>query len=77
MSLAPPLHTEVYSTLDALMQAVNAYAKDHGYAITKRRTGSGKTGISQAVLFCDRGRQYQERIPLEFKQRSTGTGQTL
>ena len=76
MSLASPSQTEQYSSLDDLMHAVNTHAKAQGYAVTKRRTRSGKNGINQAVLCCDRGRQYQSRIPLEFKQRSTGTRQT-
>jgi hypothetical protein len=58
---APPKGT-YYDDPDVGFAVVNAFARDHGYALTKRRSKRTKKGILKTIrLCCDRGRKFDTR----------------
>lgn len=71
--LNPPPPGE-YTSLEALMQAVNQHAKSEGYAVVKRRSKKNASGVTSKVyLNCDRGRVYRTEVAPGDRKRWTGT----
>jgi hypothetical protein len=58
-----------YSTLNALLLAVNDFAEDQGYEVIKKSTKKIKKGVlNKAVLRCDKGRDFK---PQKYERRET------
>jgi hypothetical protein len=74
---APPEGTH-YNTPELAIAAVNAFAREHGYALSTRYSKRIKQGVLKTIwLCCDRGRQYdtrwQENHPTTTQETSTTT----
>ena len=67
-----PLQTSAeadYSTLDALVEAVQNHAFTEGFAIVKARSKPNSSGnVIKAVLLCDRGGQPRRRPKAQAKR---------
>jgi hypothetical protein len=51
-----------YDTPELAIAALNAFAREHGYALTTRRSKRTKKGVLKTIrLCCDRGRKYDTR----------------
>jgi len=56
MDLSPPLNGLSADSLDSLVLEAQAYAKQHGYAVVKKRLKASKRKeVRKAWLRCDRG----------------------
>jgi phosphoribosyl-AMP cyclohydrolase len=70
-----PLLANYYATLDQLEEALQEYAQETGFAVSRRRSkkftsGQKKGEIQKADLYCDRGR-LRESIPKSRKSSTT------
>ena len=60
--MEPPPEGTHYASPDLGIAAINAFARDHGYGLTTRRSKRTKTGVKKTIwLCCDRGREYDTR----------------
>ena len=60
--MEPPPEGTHYDTPELGISAVNAFARDHGYGLTTRRSKRTKKGVLKTIwLCCDRGREYDTR----------------
>ncbi|KAK9350076.1 hypothetical protein V1523DRAFT_436653 [Lipomyces doorenjongii] len=70
LSMPPPPET-VYLDVDTAKKSIQAWARNHGYAIRTQRSEARKNGkISKVFLQCDRGGQYTSRHHDESAARS-------
>jgi hypothetical protein len=73
MSLAPPTPGMLFTTIEMLVDAVNAHAKPQGYAVVKGIVKRKKELVHKAYLRCDKGGKYKEEGS---GKRHTGTRMT-
>lgn len=61
--LPPRLEEEVFDSPDAVIEFINNFAQNHGYAVSKRRSKRAKNGhIKTVFVKCSRGGEYQDRV---------------
>ncbi|KAJ5796864.1 uncharacterized protein N7518_005404 [Penicillium psychrosexuale] len=76
ITMALPPTDRTYATSDEAKDAINDFARPHGYAVTIRRSKTTKRGVKKTVrLICDRGRRPDacEHRPQPKKRINTNT----
>ncbi|KAJ5855723.1 uncharacterized protein N7529_009667 [Penicillium soppii] len=57
----PPL-TDTYNSPEEGIAAINAFGRNHGYAVSTLRSKTTKKGVKKTIyICCDRGRTYRDR----------------
>ena len=74
MDLTPPPVTETYTSLEALITALNTHAAAQGYAVVKQRTKKNpkSASIFKAYFRCDRGGKPENKAHAQ-KRKHSGT----
>ncbi|EED11942.1 hypothetical protein TSTA_000200 [Talaromyces stipitatus ATCC 10500] len=70
--LPPRLEEEVFDSPDTIIEFINNFAQNHGYAVSKRRSKRAKNGhIKTVFVKCSLGGEYHDRVVERTRQEST------